>query len=154
MIPLAIEMLKQGNLVPAGTRKSILFLGARLDYLPDTCDLAICKLVEESYSLIGKPVDQRGQEEMWLRGLAGAAFVRYSFRTHNQHPLAVQYYRLEGTERQQLFDHAVRGAKADASMESILAIQLMVEFASGCFDVDYLKHREFLKGMATSTSIS
>jgi len=128
-------------------------LVSAIDNCFDVCDIEICTLVDASYSILCKPVDQGTQEE-WVRGLAGAAFVRYSFRTHNQHPLAEQYYRLAGTERQQLLDHAVSSAKANTSVECVLAIQLMIEFASGYLDVEYFKHREFLRGMSTSETIS
>ena len=39
-------------------------------------------------------------------------------------------------------------------MESIFAIQLIIEFASGCLDVDHLKHREFLNGMTSVETIA
>lgn len=65
----------------------------------------------------------------------------------------MQYYRLEGSERQKLLDHAVSAAEANASVECVLTIQLMVEYASGCLDVDHSKHYESIKGMATAVAV-
>jgi len=103
------------------------------------------RLLEDSLSICKKDPNQWSIDE-WIEALAGELIHRYLINDGTIHP-AVEHWK-NRDEHQSLLDQAIESDQIHQSLETLLAVQMMLSFADNCSpSLDLAKHREYLTGI-------